>query len=227
MINIAPIKLRVISGILDILIYLFFYQLIILIWVSSSTIPSLLNSLILLLVFFIIVYPLLLPLISIIFISTLGGTLGKLITGVEIVDEKGAKISFLKAFFRNYAGFIISGLPFFLGFIWIAIDKERRGWHDMIAGTYVVVRSKAGMIVGIIGIIVVLVINIFLANGVLTQAKSNRQVYLDIITEIKSSVSKMFDKPTTKIPFEKTDNYPDQPLNNLFETDRLDTGVPL
>ena len=35
-------------------------------------------------------------------------------------------------------GFYISGVVFYLGFIWILIDKRRRGWADLIAGTCVV-----------------------------------------------------------------------------------------
>ena len=34
--------------------------------------------------------------------------------------------------------YLISALPLFLGFAWIAIDRRRQGWHDKIAGTLVV-----------------------------------------------------------------------------------------
>ena len=33
---------------------------------------------------------------------------------------------------------IISAMVILLGFVWILIDKKRQGWHDKIAGTYVV-----------------------------------------------------------------------------------------
>jgi uncharacterized RDD family membrane protein YckC len=29
-------------------------------------------------------------------------------------------------------------LVFFLGFIWVAFDKRKQGWHDKIAGTVVI-----------------------------------------------------------------------------------------
>jgi uncharacterized RDD family membrane protein YckC len=32
----------------------------------------------------------------------------------------------------------VSSLVFYLGFIWILVDKRRRGWHDLIAGTVMV-----------------------------------------------------------------------------------------
>ncbi|MBI5649101.1 MAG: RDD family protein [Chloroflexi bacterium] len=31
-----------------------------------------------------------------------------------------------------------SGFVFALGFIWILFDTDKQGWHDKIAGTYVV-----------------------------------------------------------------------------------------
>jgi uncharacterized RDD family membrane protein YckC len=40
--------------------------------------------------------------------------------------------------FLRYFGYIISGVFASLGFIWVAIDKKRRGWHDLIAKTYVI-----------------------------------------------------------------------------------------
>ncbi len=38
-------------------------------------------------------------------------------------------------------GMYVSSAVFYLGFIWILVDKRRRGFHDLIAGTVVVKRS--------------------------------------------------------------------------------------
>ena len=35
-------------------------------------------------------------------------------------------------------GYIISAIPLSLGFLWIAIDGRRQGWHDKFARTYVI-----------------------------------------------------------------------------------------
>jgi uncharacterized RDD family membrane protein YckC len=35
-------------------------------------------------------------------------------------------------------GVYVAAIPFFLGFIWVLFSKDRRGWHDMIGGTYMV-----------------------------------------------------------------------------------------
>jgi uncharacterized RDD family membrane protein YckC len=34
--------------------------------------------------------------------------------------------------------YVISIIPLFLGLIWVAFDAQKQGWHDKIAGTYVV-----------------------------------------------------------------------------------------
>ena len=35
-------------------------------------------------------------------------------------------------------GYWISGAVFYLGYIWIFVDKRKRGWMDLIAGTIVI-----------------------------------------------------------------------------------------
>lgn len=35
-------------------------------------------------------------------------------------------------------GYLISAAPLGLGYIWIFIDKRKRGWHDLLAGTCVI-----------------------------------------------------------------------------------------
>jgi uncharacterized RDD family membrane protein YckC len=35
-------------------------------------------------------------------------------------------------------GYWVSGAVFYIGFIWIFVDKRRRGWMDLIASTVVV-----------------------------------------------------------------------------------------
>ena len=35
-------------------------------------------------------------------------------------------------------GYWVSGFVFYLGYIWIFVDKRKRGWFDLIAGTVVI-----------------------------------------------------------------------------------------
>jgi uncharacterized RDD family membrane protein YckC len=67
-----------------------------------------------------------------------GATPGMRIFNLRIVrDRDGSPIGWSEAILR-LIGFWVSSLVFYLGFIWIFIDKRRRGWHDLIAGTVMV-----------------------------------------------------------------------------------------
>lgn len=68
--------------------------------------------------------------------SLYGKTLGKKIFGLKVVkDEK--KPSVITVLVREIIGKFISSF-LFLGFIWVGIDKNKQGFHDKIASTYVI-----------------------------------------------------------------------------------------
>ncbi len=67
-----------------------------------------------------------------------GQTIGKKVFGVRAVTVDNKPLGYGKAILRA-VGYEISALPLFLGFLWVAWDKEKRGWHDKIAGTKVIV----------------------------------------------------------------------------------------
>lgn len=69
--------------------------------------------------------------------SKSGQTLGKTVVGIKVVGKDGRPPSGGKALLR-YLGYILSGLVLSLGFLWAALDRKRQGWHDKIAGTYVI-----------------------------------------------------------------------------------------
>jgi uncharacterized RDD family membrane protein YckC len=66
-----------------------------------------------------------------------GQTGGMTLAGVKVTSVTGARPTFWQAVLR-YIGFFISALPLALGFLWVAFDKRRQGWHDKIARTYVI-----------------------------------------------------------------------------------------
>jgi uncharacterized RDD family membrane protein YckC len=71
-----------------------------------------------------------------------GTTVGGIVLGLKVVRMDGAPVSFAVALVRGLAaGF--SALVLFLGFFWIAWDRDKQGWHDKIAGT-VVLRLPRG-----------------------------------------------------------------------------------
>ena len=67
-----------------------------------------------------------------------GQTLGMRVAGIRVVsDRDGSRIGWGAAILR-LIGWWVSGAVFYIGFAWILIDKRRRGWHDLIAGTCVI-----------------------------------------------------------------------------------------
>ena len=74
------------------------------------------------------------------FVAVAGRTPGKMILGLHIRPVAGGGITFGVAFLR-LIGYLVSGVMFYLGFLWIAVDPRKQGWHDKIAGT-VVIRDR-------------------------------------------------------------------------------------
>lgn len=71
-----------------------------------------------------------------------GQTPGKMALGIKIISTNGSPLTIGQAVLR-YVGYIVSSIPGELGFIWAAFDGKRQGWHDKIAGTYVVPKETS------------------------------------------------------------------------------------
>lgn len=70
--------------------------------------------------------------------SEKGQTIGKSLVGIEVRTLDGEPLGYGQALIR----FLAYGLSWFffgLGFLWIAVTPGKRGWHDWLAGTMVVV----------------------------------------------------------------------------------------
>ena len=66
-----------------------------------------------------------------------GATIGKWFLGLRVVGNDGFPPSMGRSLLR-FIGYGLSAIVFFLGFIWVLFDEERRAWHDDLAGTWVV-----------------------------------------------------------------------------------------
>jgi uncharacterized RDD family membrane protein YckC len=66
-----------------------------------------------------------------------GQTLGNRALNIRVVKTNGSELTLMDAFIR-YVGLILSFICLFIGVIWVAFDANKQGWHDKIAGTYVV-----------------------------------------------------------------------------------------
>jgi uncharacterized RDD family membrane protein YckC len=66
-----------------------------------------------------------------------GQTIGNFTFLIRVVNMDGSQLGLWKAVVR-YIGYLVSGLVLSLGFLWVAFDGRRQGWHDKIARTYVI-----------------------------------------------------------------------------------------
>jgi uncharacterized RDD family membrane protein YckC len=67
-----------------------------------------------------------------------GATPGKMVMKLKVIGTDGRMpIGYETAIIR-FIGKFISTVVLLLGHIWILIDKDKQGWHDKIANTFVV-----------------------------------------------------------------------------------------
>ena len=66
-----------------------------------------------------------------------GATPGKMLISAKIADAETLGTPSTGKLIGRYFAYIVSCI-FMLGFIWIAFDKRKQGWHDKLAGTLVI-----------------------------------------------------------------------------------------
>ena len=74
-------------------------------------------------------------------------TPGKIAIGARIVDARTGGRPSTGQLIGRYFAYYVSMLPLMLGFIWVAFDARKQGWHDKLANT-VVVRPKKSTLSG-------------------------------------------------------------------------------
>ena len=68
-------------------------------------------------------------------------TPGKMAVSAKIVDARTGKEPSVGQYIGRYFAYVLSAIPFGLGFLWVAFDSRKQAWRDKLAGT-VVVRPK-------------------------------------------------------------------------------------
>lgn len=76
-------------------------------------------------------------------------TPGKMVFSARIVDARTGREPSAGQCIGRYLAYFVSSIPFCLGFLWVAIDRRKQGWHDKLAGT-VVVRPRHGSAVPVV-----------------------------------------------------------------------------
>ena len=66
------------------------------------------------------------------------GTPGKLALSLRVVDQKTGRTLTVGQSIGRYLAYFVAAIPLGLGFIWVAFDARKQGWHDKLAKTVVV-----------------------------------------------------------------------------------------
>jgi uncharacterized RDD family membrane protein YckC len=66
-----------------------------------------------------------------------GKTFGMMFTGTHILEARTSEPPSAQRALLRSAGYFIAAAPALLGLLWSAFDRKRRGWQDIIAGTFV------------------------------------------------------------------------------------------
>ena len=75
-----------------------------------------------------------------------GTTNGKRLMNLRVVPaDRNEKLSFVDVLYRETIGRFLCGISIWIGYIIVGIDKEKRGFHDMLCDTRVVYEKKVKM----------------------------------------------------------------------------------
>ncbi|MBI2363274.1 MAG: RDD family protein, partial [Elusimicrobia bacterium] len=83
-------------------------------------------------------FPFVWVIINALTLAAWGATPGKKLLGLQVVSYAGSapidnKTAVLRSLFT-----LVSAAPVGLGYLWVLWEKDKRGWHDLLAGTRVV-----------------------------------------------------------------------------------------
>ena len=81
---------------------------------------------------------------TLLFWHFVGATPGKMVVHARVVDARTGGRPSLGRLVGRYLGYFLSALPLFLGFLWVAFDPQKQGWHDKLAGTVVMRKNSHG-----------------------------------------------------------------------------------
>jgi uncharacterized RDD family membrane protein YckC len=77
-------------------------------------------------------------LLILLFWVTRQATPGKMVLRLRVVDAETGRTPPFGRLVIRYFGYILSGLPLGLGYLWMIWDPRRQCWHDRLARTLVV-----------------------------------------------------------------------------------------
>ncbi len=117
-----------------------------------------------------------------------GQTIGYKFFGIKVITVDGKPLSYGKAMLR-WLGYYISKIPLYLGLLWIIWDKEKRGWHDKIANTRVVVTDPRPKVAQAILVIIASIIVPLIFVGIIINMLTTFKSKVDVNTEFGEDTS--------------------------------------
>ena len=120
----ASVWQRLIAGVIDRLVGFTLAVWFVLKLAQSTSVDAILTSL-LTYIIFVVWFGIGYLIIQAYLATKFGGSLGKLITGIEITTSSGKYISFWRAMFRELVAQMLSNLLFGLGFWWLLKDQNK------------------------------------------------------------------------------------------------------
>ena len=78
-----------------------------------------------------------------------GGTVGKLLLGLEVLGENNKRLSLNRSVYRHTAGYLISGILFLGGYLF-ALRKDRNALNDNLTSSFVYRRSDGKALRGLL-----------------------------------------------------------------------------
>lgn len=67
-----------------------------------------------------------------------GATIGKKLLRIKVISTDGEKLSFMDVLYRETIGRFLCTVTMNMGYILVGLDREKRGFHDMLSDTRVV-----------------------------------------------------------------------------------------
>lgn len=69
-------------------------------------------------------------------------TPGKALMGLRVIRSNGSPMTLWRATIRFVFKLLVTATAF-LGYLWVLVDNKRRGWHDILARTYVIYSNSS------------------------------------------------------------------------------------
>lgn len=186
----ASILKRIIAKLIDLSLIWAIYLFLLMLVFSQAKITAFLDQIVYSIIA-VIYLPIILPFINSLLTSLFGGSLGKLLTGIKVINQKEQKLSFSRALFRHFIGYKVSAMVFGLGFIWAVPDKNNQTWHDKISNTFVASIHKLGLLTGFISLALLTAVNVYILSNSIQQFGKNKEVYGQAIQNLWEEISSL------------------------------------